>query len=272
MARSPAMRLPFTATDARSDRMLALLVALNDRGSADLGALAVELGVTASTLRRDVAVMADQGLLVRTRGGVRAMPAGRELPVQLHELQAREAKRRIAVRAAELVPPGARVVALSGGTTTAETARALARRPGLTIVTNALAIAVELAASPAADVVAVGGQVRSASLEAVGPLAEQTWRAMTLELAIVGVDGISATAGATTHDEVEAHAAAGMLARAERVVVVADRSKIGRATPARMTAIDRVDVLVTDDGADPAELERLRRAGVEVHAVRTPLH
>jgi DeoR family transcriptional regulator, aga operon transcriptional repressor len=267
MGQVTGLRLPHAASAKRADRMLAVLRSVNTRGAVALGELAEELQVSAATLRRDLAEMEDQGLLIRTHGGARSQAVHDEVPVHLRDLEAREAKRRIALRAAELIPAGPYAVALTGGTTTAEIARALARRTQLTIITNALTIALELAARPTAKVILTGGMVRSSSFEAVGVLAENTFKAVNVGTAILGVDGISAAGGATTHDEVEARTNQAMVRHAQRVMVVADGSKVGRVTFAQMADAAQVDTLITDTTADREELERLRAAGVTIHLV-----
>ncbi len=267
MARSPQSRLPHVPSLKRANRMLAVLRLVNASGPVTAAQLEAELRVSAATLRRDLAEMHDQGLLIRTRGGAAPLPSHAEVPVQLRDLESREVKHRLAVKAAELLPTGRRTIALTGGTTTAELARALAHRRQLTVVTNALPIAMELASQPAARVVMVGGVVRPVSLELVGPLAEQAYEVLDVDLAVLGVDGFSAGGGATTHDEAEARISRIMARRAPQVMVVASGDKIGRVTPARMADPGGVGVLVTDSSADPAELQRLRAAGVAVHLV-----
>jgi DeoR family transcriptional regulator of aga operon len=143
----------------------------------------------------------------------------------------------------------------------------LSRRRGLTIVTNSLTIAVEVASSPSGKVIITGGAVRGASLEAVGALAENTFKAVSVGTAIIGADGVTVDGGVTTHDELEARTANTMIHAAKRVIVVVDGSKIGRVTHARMAEARDVDVLITDATADPGELERLRRIGVAVQVV-----
>jgi DeoR family transcriptional regulator of aga operon len=267
MGQPAGLRLPHVASAKRADRMLAVLKSVNSRGAVGLAELAAELKVSAATLRRDLADMEDQGLLIRTHGGARPHAVHDEMPVHLRDLEAPEAKRRIALRAAELIPSGHYAVALTGGTTTAEIAKALSRRTQLTIITNALTIALELAARPTTKVILTGGMVRSSSFEAVGVLAENTFKAVNVGTAILGVDGISAGGGATTHDEVEARTNHAMVEHAQRVMVVADGSKVGRVTFAQMADASEIDLLVTDTTADHAELERLRDAGVTIHLV-----
>ena len=153
---------------------------------------------------------------------------------------------------------------ITGGTTTSEVARLLAERTGITVVTNALNIAAELAMRPRVKLVVTGGVSRPESYELVGPWAERTLGSVTIGIAIVGVDGISAAEGLTTHDEVEAQTNHVMISRARTVIVVADGSKVGRTHLARIAATDAVDELVTDSSADSAAVAALRDAGVRV--------
>src|SRR6185369_209354 len=143
-------------------------------------------------------------------------------------------------------------VGLTGGTTTHAVARLLADRFELAVVTNALNIAAELALRPRLKLIMTGGVSRTQSYELVGPIADQALSGLNMEVAVVGVDGISARGGLTTHDEIEAHTNAAMIRRADRVMVVADGSKVGRNCLAAICPITGVSALVTDASADPA--------------------
>ena len=258
--------VPRATSRKRSDRMLAVLAMLDGGEPVTLADLTRSLGVSPATIRRDLADLEEQSLLVRTHGGARAFASAprAEVPVRLRDSQFREAKRRIARRAAELIPHGPYSVAISGGTTAAEVAKVLATRPDLAIVTNALTTAMEIASRPNLKVIMTGGVVRSNSFEAVGVIAENTFNAINVSTAILGTDGISAAGGATTHDETEARTNNAMVCHAQRVVVVADGSKVGRVTLAKMADLSQVHVLITDASADPDELARIVAAGVEV--------
>jgi DeoR family transcriptional regulator of aga operon len=247
--------------------MLAILERLPADGELSLAELAAELRVSAATLRRDLAELEDQRLLRRTHGGVRTIDTPIEIPERLKDTQFKSAKQAIARRAAALIPTGRYVVALSGGTTTAEVGRVLAARRELTIVTNSLTAASQIAATPTLQVMMTGGFVRPHSFELVGPLAEATFGAVNIGTAVLGLDGISARGGATTHDETEARTNAAMVANASRVIVVADGSKVGRVTFARVGGLERVHELVTDTSADEDEVEAIRACGVLVHVV-----
>lgn len=244
--------------------MSTILATLTDSGTLQVGTLARDLGVSEATLRRDLALLEEQRLLTRTHGGALAQEVARELPVRYRDGRQSEAKRAIARAAVRGLPSGPHVVGLTGGTTTSEVARRLADRSDLTIVTNALNIAMDLVLRPRVKLVVVGGACRPQSYELVGPWAEEVLAGINIGTAFVGVDGISAAGAVTTHDEIEARTNRAMLARAARVVVVADGTKVGRATLARIAGLDAVDELVTDAAADPAELDALRAAGVTV--------
>jgi DeoR family transcriptional regulator, aga operon transcriptional repressor len=250
----------------KADRFGHILERLADTGSVTVATLAGELGVSEATVRRDLRALDEQRLLERSHGGAVSHGTVYELPVRYRGGHARAEKQRIAREAAARVSDG-EAVALTGGTTTTEVARRLAARDGLTVVTNALNIAAELAVRPGVKLVVTGGVARSASYELVGPLADGTLRALNVDTAFVGVDGIDAESGLSTRNETEAATNLALIERSRRVVVVADATKLARVAFATICPLGAVDELITDDGADPAELARLRAAGLHVTAV-----
>jgi len=238
-----------------------ILERLAQTGSVAVAPLAQDLGVSSATIRRDLELLDSQRLMTRTHGGAVARGLLYELPLRYKAARHQEEKLRIARAAVEHVPEGG-AVGLTGGTTTTEVARAIADRPGLTIVTNALNIASELAIRPNLKLVIPGGVARSESYELVGPLAEASLQTLNLNVVFVGVDGIAVAEGLTTHHDVEANTNRVLIDRAQRVVVVADSSKLERVTFARICGVERVDVLITDEQAPPAVLAALEHAGV----------
>jgi DeoR family transcriptional regulator, aga operon transcriptional repressor len=188
-----------------------------------------------------------------------------ELPLRYRSARRQEQKRRIGQEAARRVHDGA-VIGLTGGTTTTEVARAVAHRP-LTVVTNALNIASELAIRPNIKLLVTGGVARPETYELVGPIADRTVGDLHLDIVFIGTDGLTARAGLTTHHEIEAHTDRAVMDSAVRVVVVADGSKLGRVAFVEIAPIGVVAELVTDDEADHAELEAIRDAGVTVTVV-----
>jgi DeoR family transcriptional regulator of aga operon len=251
------------STLRRADRVSTILARLAHEGSVDAGRLAREFAVSAATIRRDLQMLEDQKLLARTHGGAVAADVEYELPVLYRSGQHREQKRAIAWCAAARLPHGPLTVGFTGGTTTYEVARLVAERFDLTVITNALNIAVELALRPRLKLIMTGGVNRTQSYELVGPLADGVLAGLNIGVAVVGVDGISAR-GLSTHDEIEAHTNRAMIARADRVIVVADGSKVGQVFLARICPISDVHELITDSSADPAVLDAIRRAGTQV--------
>lgn len=248
----------------QEERLGLILDRLAKHGTLGVTDLAQELGVSTASVRRDLEMLEEQHLLSRTHGGAVANSLVYELPLRYRGGRQKEEKRRIAAAILGMLGEGTISIGLTGGTTTTEVARVLATRTGLTIVTNALNIASDLALRPNIKLIVTGGTARSESYELVGPLAEASLEGIHLDLAIVGVDGISVRGGLTTHHDVEAHTNRALIEHARRTLVVADGSKVGRMAFARICPVTQVSELITDASADPAELQNLREAGVKV--------
>jgi DeoR family transcriptional regulator of aga operon len=247
----------------KADRMAAILEHIAEAGSVDVAKISGDFSVSAATLRRDLKTLSDQGLLVRTHGGAVASGVGFELPLRHREARHHQEKRAIGQTAATLVPAGA-CVGMTGGTTVTEVARALDNDADITVVTNALNIAAELVLRPSLRVVVVGGLARHASYELVGPAAELVVGRYHLDASVIGIDGFTIEEGCSTYDEMEAHTDHAFIGRARRRIVVADSTKLGKRTFVRICRTDEITDLVTDSGADPDFLARLRDAGVNV--------
>ena len=250
----------------QTERLAAILERLSSDRSVEVAELASSLDVSAATIRRDLVLLQDQRLLSRTHGGAVAQGLIYELPLRYKGARRHDDKRRIAAAAATRVADGM-AVGLTGGTTCTEVARELVQRERLTVVTNALNIASELAVRPNLKLVVTGGTARPESYELVGPLAEEVLSGLHLDVVFIGVDGIDERAGCTTHHEVEAHTNMALIERAARVIVVADSSKIGSVAFAQICPIERVDELVTDRGAGARALHQLREAGLSIETV-----
>ncbi|MGW7202432.1 DeoR/GlpR family DNA-binding transcription regulator [Streptomyces sp. NPDC054837] len=258
---------------SRDARWKALLELLVERGRLDVEEAAAELQVSSATIRRDFDQLAEQQMLVRTRGGAVVHGVSYELPLRYKTARHASEKQRIARAVAGLVTPGT-AVGLTGGTTTTEVARALAVRPelasgspALTVVTNALNIANELAVRPQFKIVVTGGVARPQSYELIGPLADGVLSQITIDVAVLGVVAFDVTHGAAAHDEAEAAINRLLCERAERVIVAADSSKLGQRAFARICASDAVDTLVTDTAADQDAVRSFEEAGIRVVAV-----
>ena len=259
----------------RGTRWSALLGLLAEHGRLSVAQVVEALGVSEATVRRDFGELAAQQLVTRTHGGVVATAVAYDLPARYKQSSGDTAKDRIAAAAAELALEGS-VVGFNGGTTTSATARRLAaradlassaQRPAITVVTNALNIATEMVLRPFIRCVTLGGVARQESYELSGPLASMVLNELWLDTVFLGVDGVSAQAGATCRHEGEAGINALMVERADRVVVVATGDKVGRRAFARICPTARIDVLVTDPSAPDDDVRALRAAGVTVEQV-----
>jgi DeoR family transcriptional regulator, aga operon transcriptional repressor len=250
---------------SKTERLGRILELLARDGTVAVSDLALELAVSEATVRRDLQALGEQRLLERSHGGAVAHGTAHELPVRYRTGRSDE-KRRIAQAAAELVTDGM-AIGLTGGTTTTEVARMLVARQELTVVTNALNIAVELAVRPNLKLIVAGGVARSASYELVGSLADATLRSVYVDVAFVGVDGVDAERGLTTQNEVEAATNRVLMDRAKRTIVVADATKLGRVAFAEIAGVERADQLITNTGADAEQLGRLEAAGLTVTCV-----
>jgi DeoR family transcriptional regulator of aga operon len=257
---------------SRYERWNAIIDQLSAEGRLSVEDAAKRLGVSAATIRRDFEQLAHQQVLARARGAAVASSVSYELPLRYKTARHASEKQRIAAAASAIVQAGA-TICLNGGTTTTEVARAIATRadlqgtpnePAVTVVTNALNIANELVVRPRIKVVVTGGVVRPQSYELSGPLARLLLEEISLDYAMIGVDGIDVRAGATAHHEGEASINQLMVTRAKETVVVADSSKLGVVAFARICPIDRVTTLVTDSRADERALALFADRGVRV--------
>lgn len=250
----------------QAERLGVILERIAGNGSVSVTDVAAELDVSAATIRRDLELLEAQRLLARTHGGAVAHGVLYELPLRYKSARNQQQKVRIAHEAASRVADGT-AVGLTGGTTTTEVARTLADRQRITVVTNALNIASELAVRPNVKLVVTGGVARGESYELVGPLAEQSLAELNLDVVFLGADGIDPAAGLTTHHEVEARTNRSLLERSQRVVVVADSSKIGQVAFARICDLTEATEMITDTGADPVLVQQIVDAGVGVTTV-----
>lgn len=240
-----------------------LLDLIARQGFATLDELTRALGVSESTVRRDLETLDLGGLVKRTHGGavysgeVRSMPA-----LEDRAGTATLEKQAIGRVAAELVEDGESVL-LDGGTTTLEVARCLAGRP-VQVVTNSLPIAQLLASSPGVDLILIGGYVYPRTGVALGPLAIATMQGIRVRKAILGAGGIVAE-GVYNSNLLLVETERQMMVCGQEVVLVADHTKFGRLALAKLCGLDDVQRLVTDDRLSEAFRTVLESAGVKIH-------
>jgi DeoR family transcriptional regulator, fructose operon transcriptional repressor len=233
-------------------------------GRVEVAHLADELAVTPETIRRDLTSLERRGLLRRVHGG--AIPLERlgfEPGLATRASAMTAEKERIAKAALDELPEDGSIL-LDAGTTTAQLAALLPRDRELTVVTNALDIAVRLAAQPNLTVLALGGRLRGRTLAAVDVWAIETLRSTFVDVAFMATNGISVERGLTTPDPTEAAVKRAMIAAARRTVLIADHTKVGSDHLMRFADLDDVDTFVTDAQVDSELLAELEATGLKV--------
>lgn len=240
-------------------------------GQVGADSLAGEFGVSLSTMRRDLDILARDGALLRTYGG--AAPVGLLLPEQsLAERIGEKApqKRMIAELANSLIHAGETII-LDAGTTTGALASVLRSRSDLRVVTAGLTCLTALAGATGIEVLALGGMLRPMSLGFVGPHAEHVLRRTTASRAFLGADGVVAGRGLCEATANQASLKELMVMQADTVYVLATADKLGRAMSQAWTPLDRPWTLLTDADATEAQLRPFRDLGtVTVMRARTP--
>jgi DeoR family transcriptional regulator, aga operon transcriptional repressor len=249
------------------ERRRAILQMVQTSGRVVVKDLSRHFQTTQVTIRKDLETLHSQGLVHRTHGGALTVTNGALLDRSLTEKEKlhRKEKSRIAHAAVRLVQEGQSVV-LDSGSTTTMIARALRQFRNLTVITNALNIAAELADSNV-EVVLVGGVLRKESASLVGPFAEETLRRLSPDILFLGVDGFDVGFGLSTPNPQEAHVNSLMVEAASRTVVVCDSSKFRRRSLCLIAPTSAAHQVITDSGISKSDRERLEKAGIELTVV-----
>ncbi|MBT2530697.1 DeoR/GlpR transcriptional regulator [Arthrobacter sp. ISL-48] len=255
----------------RTDRLTAILDLLAKTGQVEVEEIVGSLGVSPATARRDLDSLAKRRLLTRTRGGATTGALAYDLPGRYNRDDHGQAKEDIARAASELIAPGS-VIGLCGGTTSTALAQILATRedlnspsnqPTLTVVTNAINIAAQLAVRPNIKVMVTGGILNPRSYELVGPYTDIIMQKVVLDIAFIGVNGIDPEVGPTNTGEGEASVNALLASRARVSYVLADSSKVGVRAFATMDGYEFTR-LITDAGISAKDKAAFEASGTEV--------
>jgi DeoR/GlpR family transcriptional regulator of sugar metabolism len=228
--------------------------------------LSRQLKVSSATVRRDLAQLESLGEVRRVHGGAVGVESRLEEPLfdDKTSIAARE-KQRIAQAALKFIKPNDTIF-LDGGSTVLELARLVRDRSNLTVVTNSLRAAIELAAQ-GPRVILIGGEFRRLSQTLVGPLTRLTLDEVHVDKAFMGTIGLTLEEGLTTTDPSEAYTKELVMQHARQVFLLADHSKVGKVSFACAGQLGKVQVLITDKQIDRKFASQLRKNGVEV--VRT---
>lgn len=234
-----------------------------DEGSAKVSDLSGLFGVAEITIRRDLALLEEQGVLERTHGGaISSMRLKTEPRYDQKSVQGRAEKDAIGSATASLIEEGETVL-INSGSTTLEVIRRISA-PGVRIVTTN-ADALSLPRTEGVEMLLTGGEYRSQSNSLIGPFALATLHKVIGTTAVIGVDGVSCRFGLTTPNEYEAEIAQTMIERtAGRIIVVADRRKIGVVSNFLSAAVNKADIVVCDAGLDGEYRRELEEQGITV--------
>ncbi len=241
-----------------------LLRLVQARGQVTVTDLCSLFDVSTDTVRRDLDLLARQGLIKRTHGG--AVPIGlvtEDTPFAQRLIARKDAKRRIGRLAASLIASNETLI-INGGSTTLAFATELGGLADLNVVTNNLSIPNALPTTAVRDVYLLGGEIRFEAQVTIGAVGFAGTGSISADTAVLGVGGVSASGGISTTLLHEASMIAAMMAASRRTIILADSSKFGHNAFAHIAPLDKIDVVVTE-AEPPADLARtLAEAGVEV--------
>jgi DeoR family glycerol-3-phosphate regulon repressor len=232
-------------------------------GKVTVEGLAERLAVTAQTIRRDLAELAETGKLQRVHGGAILRSGTHNIAYRERRALNAGAKRAIARACARAIPDDASVF-LAIGTTTEAVAAELAHRRDLLVVTNNMNVASILDTGGAERIVLTGGALRRGDGGLIGPLAIQTIRQFRFDIAVIGCSALDGRGDILDYDIQEVGTSQAILDQARATWLVADRSKFDRAAPARIGSLSQVNRFITDAMPPTPVLDRCGAWGVEI--------
>lgn len=250
-------------------RQSELLEAVRTQGSMTVEALAEQFGVTLQTVRRDVKLLSDEGLLARFHGGVR-VPASTTENIAYRQRQQinASAKQRIARAVAKAVPEGCSLI-LNIGTTTEAVARELLRHKGLRVITNNLNVAAILSDNPDCEVIVAGGVVRSRDRGIVGEATVDFISQFKVDIGLIGISAIESDGTLRDFDYREVKVARAVIEHSREVWLAADHSKFNRPAMVELARLDQIDALFTDTQPPAPFPSLLAEAGVQLHVTES---
>ena len=259
------------ATDVFArERRLRIARFVEEHGRARVGDLAAMHAVSTVTIRKDLLALEEEGRLVRAHGGAISLDPNRpESAFGIRERLNREAKDQIGAAAAAMVADG-ESIAFDASTTALAVARHLKARGGwahLTVITNGLRIASELAGHPGISVAMPGGFVRWEALSVVGQIGDGLFERVNVQKAFLGAAAFTIETGLSDATVEEAQIKRAMVEAAREVIAIVDSTKWGRAAFASFCSVDDLTAVVTDDGVPGTMVGDLRSAGVDVWTV-----
>lgn len=250
----------------QEERLEKIIALLNKENRLVTKELPAKLNTTSVTIRKDLAILEERGLLKRTHGGAiktKKLYAG--LALNEKEKINLEEKMRIVQRAAKMVSEGDTII-LDSGSTTSLLAKQIKNMQNITVITNAMNIANELLNTDI-DVILIGGSLIKKTSTLVGPLADETLKKISADKLFIGVDGIDFETGLTTPDINEAKTSRVMMEISGETIVVVDSTKFGRRSLGVISKIKDIHKLITTKKLSEPEVKKLSHDGIEVFIV-----
>ncbi|MDT5152155.1 MAG: DeoR family transcriptional regulator, fructose operon transcriptional repressor [Mycobacterium sp.] len=244
------------------ERHAEVLRLLDAAGRVESSRLTARFGISAESVRKDLALLESRGLLRRVHGGAVPREPSRAEPNVTDRGERMAEKSAIANRALQFVPDGASLL-LDAGTTTLALAEILPTETELVVYTNSMPVGATLLRR-GITVVTLGGRIRTPTMAGVGALTVQALAAINVDVAFLGTNALSFDRGLTTPDPEEAAVKHQMLTAARQRVFLVDSSKFGHESLARHATLSDVDVLITDAAATADHRSRLRAADIAV--------
>lgn len=220
--------------------------------------------VSSVTVRNDLSYLDEKGILHKSYGGalIRDNVALDESILEKKKIHSDE-KNRIGLAAAKMINDGDSII-LDSGTTTSSIVKYIKNRKNLTVLTNAINIASELAGITDIEVILTGGKLRKKSFSLVGPQAELMLQSYYFDKVFLGVDGFDFSFGLTTPNYLEAQLNKLMVKVSQQVIAVADSSKFNRKSLCLITKPELIDVVITDKKITSDNVAKLKEIGIEL--------
>jgi DeoR family transcriptional regulator, aga operon transcriptional repressor len=251
-----------------AERHKFILDKLHKEGFVSVADLSKEMEVTMVTVRKDLKLLEDKGLLYRSHGSATPLsPYVGDKTLNEKKLVQIDQKNKIASLAAQLIQEDEAII-IGSGTSVLAFAKAIPKNTKLTVLTGAMNVTQTLIDYPNLEIVQLGGVVRKNSSSVVGHYAEEMLANFSCTKLFMGVDGISPEFGLTTTNMMEAHLNARMIRSVQKTVVLADSSKFGRKGFGKICEIEEVDIIVTDAGISEIYKAKLEERGIEVLIAR----
>jgi DeoR family transcriptional regulator, aga operon transcriptional repressor len=250
-----------------AERHKHILNELNQTGFVSVSDLAKSLEVTMVTIRKDLKVLEDKGLLFRSHGSATPVsPYVSDRSVQLKKLEQVEEKRLIAQKALEYLDENDAIL-IGSGTSVGAFAHAIPKNKKLTVLTAAMNVTLALIDSSEIELVQLGGVVRKSSSSVVGHFAEEMLKNFACSKLFLSVDGISLDHGLTTSNMMEAHLNSLMIRSVQKTIVLVDSRKFGKKGFGKIGELEDIDVIITDSGIPEIFKSKLEEKGIEVVVV-----